>query len=590
MKPPSKAFLSIPGFFIGVLIMAIPAILEGQAVAFIEKVALNSQGDQWKITGKPVLYEGEKLYHHINGASDIYLEFGFVRAAVIEYTDARARTLACEIYEMASAAAAYGIYTYHQVEDCKSVRVGQEGSLVSSFLFFWKSKYFITLFGAEGDEALIQDILLQGKRMDSQIAETGQVPTIVHALPDILPCKVNYLKGDIALRNIYPFGWKNPFGFSEAVAGNYSSYHLFIMKYQDISACERHLQLAIDFLKKEKRYTEKEEFNGFPSFRDNKDNYLYLDFFEDCILLYLGHGLSPSEVEPLKILQFARRGLSTYNLSPLYSGHEWKLQDSVRVAQGEQLFDLIDGGADIFFEYGFRAAAFAEFVHEGGQKLRAEIYHMNDPAAAFGIYSMMRPASGRDIPIGDAGCIGGEVLVFRKGNHFVTLTMEGEQEGVRDALINAAGEISMTMDSSPAAPAIVAALSDGSGKNCRALFIRGNIALNNIYAFSGASLFDMKEGAVATCDSLVAMVIRYENTKKCSVGFEAAREKLQALPKFSGWVINKNSFRATDRKNNVLYFKPYREYIMILIAARELGNPEESFDSIENKLSALEDG
>jgi hypothetical protein len=56
---------------------------------------------------------------------------------------------------------------------------------------------------------------------------------------------------------------------------------------------------------------------------------------------------------------------------------------------GNALWGLIDGGADIFLEYGFDKLLFQE-VEWKDFKFRVEIYRMNDVKSAFGIFSVSR--------------------------------------------------------------------------------------------------------------------------------------------------------------------------------------------------------
>jgi hypothetical protein len=52
-----------------------------------------------------------------------------------------------------------------------------------------------------------------------------------------------------------------------------------------------------------------------------------------------------------------------------------------------ELWGLINGGADLYFEYGFDKL-FLQEISIGKEQFRIEIYHMNDEVSAFGIYSV----------------------------------------------------------------------------------------------------------------------------------------------------------------------------------------------------------
>lgn len=54
---------------------------------------------------------------------------------------------------------------------------------------------------------------------------------------------------------------------------------------------------------------------------------------------------------------------------------------------GDALWGLIDGGADLYLEYGFDKLLLQE-IEWRGIKFRIEFYRMNNPKSAFGIYSV----------------------------------------------------------------------------------------------------------------------------------------------------------------------------------------------------------
>ncbi|HBZ20804.1 MAG TPA: hypothetical protein DEO60_06740 [Bacteroidales bacterium] len=62
---------------------------------------------------------------------------------------------------------------------------------------------------------------------------------------------------------------------------------------------------------------------------------------------------------------------------------------SPRTFNGSSLFGYIDGGAELYLEYGFSVVSVIEIEYLQG-KYKTEIYKMNDPEAAFGIFSVSK--------------------------------------------------------------------------------------------------------------------------------------------------------------------------------------------------------
>jgi hypothetical protein len=62
---------------------------------------------------------------------------------------------------------------------------------------------------------------------------------------------------------------------------------------------------------------------------------------------------------------------------------------SSRIFKGASLFGYIDGGAELYLEYGFSVVLVTEIAFMGG-KYKTEIYKMNGPEEAFGIFSVSK--------------------------------------------------------------------------------------------------------------------------------------------------------------------------------------------------------
>jgi hypothetical protein len=99
----------------------------------------------------------------------------------------------------------------------------------------------------------------------------------------------------------------------------------------------------------------------------------------------------------------------------------WKMQDKVEVYQPENLYEYIDGAADLYINYGFQRLYVAEYTGQQGGSVVVEIYFQKTPYHSFGIYSQERPTGGSFLNIGTQAYIEPPVLNFFKGNAYVKL-------------------------------------------------------------------------------------------------------------------------------------------------------------------------
>jgi hypothetical protein len=92
----------------------------------------------------------------------------------------------------------------------------------------------------------------------------------------------------------------------------------------------------------------------------------------------------------------------------------------IRSFTGESLYGYIDGGADLYLEYGFSDLNVTEFT-KGKSKIKAEIWKMNDQESAFGIFSVSRFRCRSHPVFTELACQNKYQLQFCKGNYYVNI-------------------------------------------------------------------------------------------------------------------------------------------------------------------------
>ncbi len=105
----------------------------------------------------------------------------------------------------------------------------------------------------------------------------------------------------------------------------------------------------------------------------------------------------------------------------------WQKDGTLQIYRGKQLQKYLDGGADIYLEYGFQSVG-VQTYKKGDQALQIEIYQMQSPLAALGIFSFRRhyPA---DSTVAFPNESSKYDFLFAKGAYFVAVTnMDGSSE------------------------------------------------------------------------------------------------------------------------------------------------------------------
>ena len=93
------------------------------------------------------------------------------------------------------------------------------------------------------------------------------------------------------------------------------------------------------------------------------------------------------------------------------------------------LWDFIDGAADMYLAYGFSDLHVAEY-RKGKNVIKLEIYKLSNNTMAFGIYSSERSPSFRYLNLGSQGYITGGVINFFKGSYYVKIRTNTKSENI----------------------------------------------------------------------------------------------------------------------------------------------------------------
>ncbi|MEE9442610.1 MAG: DUF6599 family protein [candidate division Zixibacteria bacterium] len=123
-------------------------------------------------------------------------------------------------------------------------------------------------------------------------------------------------------------------------------------------------------------------------------------------------------------------------LNNLPSG--WTAADTVRTFVGEDLFILINGGAEIYHEYGFDRVYAQEFDFNGSRAVTVEVFQMNNGEAANGIYNYKVGDKEPNIEIGGEARLDQYYLNFRKERYLITLIGFSDEPEIIDGIIELA--------------------------------------------------------------------------------------------------------------------------------------------------------
>lgn len=252
-------------------------------------------------------------------------------------------------------------------------------------------------------------------------------------------------------------------------------------------------------------------------------------------------------------------------LNLLPSKHEIKgfeLKTEVEYYQGDDLFYLINGGADLYLEYGFKDAISASYENETGPGFKAEIYQMLSSNAAYGIFSFNRNDKVIYHDIGDESIRQDDFVIFIKGRYYVVLTSQSNREEQKVNLPEIAKITEAKIEGSGGVPLLV---SEHDKFASNAIYLRGNIALSNFYLFDYSDVFQFTEGLFFKQNDVSNFIFSYPSPDITAKTFHKVKNRLQNSTRFLTFEENESGFSLTDKKEQFLRFISHENRIYVFI-------------------------
>jgi hypothetical protein len=211
---------------------------------------------------------------------------------------------------------------------------------------------------------------------------------------------------------------------------------------------------------------------------------------------------------------------------------EWKTKDS-RFFTRDNLFDYLDGGAEIYLSYDFQKLLVQEYL-SGDESILVEIYQMNSSEDAFGLFSLNQ--EGESLIIGQEASYGFGILFFWKDRYFVRIIdMEGKDTR-KDLIFNLGKSISDKIKNKGENPRLLDRIPQENLQKQSIFYFHKNIVLNNLYFLSKENILNLSEKTNALLTSykfdsevLKLLLIEYPDTLGSRKAFESFNQKhLQA--------------------------------------------------------------
>ena len=263
----------------------------------------------------------------------------------------------------------------------------------------------------------------------------------------------------------------------------------------------------------------------------------------------------------------------------------WKAENAPQFYKGEDLYLYIDGGAEIYHEYGFKQVLVQDYKSAAGKSLSLEIFEMANPECAFGIYTFKSSGTGKPIALGQDGQLEEYYLNFWKANVLVTLTGFDSSPEVIQGLVLIAKSVEAKIKTQGGRPSLVEIFPKEWLPIARLKYIKGVLGLNNIHSFFGRDVFRFREAVIGGIHGgkFTIFVFRYASQEDCYPRFQEVRAAFEKNPAYKNFKsVRPDLFETTDGQGMTIYGHPIADCIALVLTEERKEAAAEILTSLKN--------
>ncbi len=250
----------------------------------------------------------------------------------------------------------------------------------------------------------------------------------------------------------------------------------------------------------------------------------------------------------------------------------WKKAGNPRVFTSSDLYGYIDGGAEIYLEFGFDRLTVQPYTPEsrtgavkGADEFKVEIYRMADPAAATGIYLMNCGKESRDTSFEERHTLNQFQLLFKRERYYVVINNSEGNQALRSTMLEFGRYVASRLPGET--PVKLDQLLPPKGLDKTSIrLIRGPYALQSIFTLGSGDILQLGRKLTAVAGS-------YQDAEgKYSLVLAEYPDELAARKAFSNVQANLDNYlRVQEKSDRRLIFKDYNEeYGVITVTGKRL--------------------
>jgi hypothetical protein len=250
--------------------------------------------------------------------------------------------------------------------------------------------------------------------------------------------------------------------------------------------------------------------------------------------------------------------------------------------EGLDLYELINGGAEVYHEYGFRRVLAQEYGDQGQRYIAIEIYEMENTTAAFGIYSFKTGLKGRSIPLGTEATLAGHYLNIWKGRFLLTLSGSDADRATREGLVEVGKAVTGRITAAGPRPELTYLLPVEPVSPAKVWYLAGDLALSNLAPVAGLVPLGFTQGTAADYGGFRLFLLAFGNPEMATDRFALAVDRMTTKglsPVDSTTAASPQGTRFKDGKGGTIHLELVQWFILVTI-----GEEDADYEMIKKNL------
>jgi hypothetical protein len=215
------------------LLLLLLAGCSSQAAGLANLLPENGDVSNWTLAEEARVYTPDNLFDMVDGQADAFFVYGFEQVATQRYQNADEAILEVALWQLATPADAYGLFTSGRVGEPVTIcpATTSEGCCEGDSdpgrrLAFWQDRYYVQVYGRQ--PLPDADLHLFAQAVSAALPAGGEPPALVNRLPQDHLVKRGFIffHEEISIQNEIWLGGENILGLSPQTDGLMARYDL----------------------------------------------------------------------------------------------------------------------------------------------------------------------------------------------------------------------------------------------------------------------------------------------------------------------------------------------------------------------------